>query len=57
LKVSYKNEWITVKSSNDLLKLDIDVNWHNLGVPFLAGFHAEIVDATEYLGAFSGSDD
>jgi len=52
LKVSYKNEWFTVKSSNDLFKLDIDVNWYELGVPFLAGLHAELVDAAESLSIF-----
>jgi len=57
LKVSYKNEWFTVESSNDLFKLDIDVNWHELGVSFLAGLHAELVDAAESFGAFSDGDD
>ena len=57
LKVSYKNEWFTIKSSYDLFKLDIDVNWHELGVPFLAGLHAELVDVAESFGAFSGGDD
>jgi len=56
LIVSYKNEWFTVKSSNGLFKLDIDVNWHELGVPFLAGLHAELVDAAESFRAFSGGD-
>jgi len=52
-----QNEWFTVRSSNDLFKLDIDANWHELGVPFLAGLHAELVDAAESFGAFSGGDD
>jgi len=56
LKVTCKNEWFTVKSSNDLFKL-IDVNWHELGAPFLAGLHAELVGAAESFGAFSGGDD
>jgi len=37
-------------------KLDIDLNWHELGVPFLAGLHAELVYAAESFGPFSGGD-
>jgi len=40
-----------------IFKFDIEVHWHELSVPFLAGLHAELVDAAESIGAFSGGND
>jgi len=40
-----------------IFKFDIEVHWHELSVPFLAGLHAELVDAAESFGAFSGGND
>jgi len=40
MKVTYKNTWYNIKNTDDLFQLNIDINWKEMGVKFLADLHA-----------------